>query len=230
MVTDICNEFKHVLKQVQTIDMGTAHQNQSGERIPKCSTDMPSMLQVIFDKLASDVVTHDSTGTKLPVLSVRPSVQISSAGDMGKINIRDVKIMPYDVEDTSVSRTPVLTASASLPMSDDDMSAKTTPKIPVPMPEDDTDHCDAELVTQRQLMHLHYEPDLPSFTSSQSFRRIKHVSTPSSDSKSKLQPQNMLCCQPYPYPKEHQRQIIPELQIRCVYRQKEFPTSHHLQR
>ena len=62
------------------------------------------------------------------------------------------------------------------------MSAKPTLKIPVPMPEDDTDHCDAELDTQRQLMHLHYEPDLPSFTSSQSFGRIKHVSTPSSDS------------------------------------------------
>ena len=198
MVTDICIEFKHVLKQVETIDMGTAHQNQSGECVSKFSTDMPSMLQVIFDKLASDVVTHDSTGTKLPVSSVRPPVQISSAGDMGKINIRDVKIMPYDAEDTSVSRTPVLTASdshdtrtpvfpsplfvGSMPMSNDDMSAKTTPKIPVPMPEDDTDHCDAELDTQRQLMHLHYEPDLPSFTSSQSFGRIKHVSTPSSDS------------------------------------------------
>ena len=75
--------------------MGTAHQNQNGECIPKFSTDMPStgMLQVIFDKLASDVVTHDSTGTKLPVSPVRRSVQISSAGDMGKINIRDVKIM-----------------------------------------------------------------------------------------------------------------------------------------
>ena len=198
MVTDICIEFKHVLKQVETIDMGTTHQNQSGEYIPKFSIDMPSMLQVIFDKLASDVVTHDSPGTKLPVSSVRPSVQISSAGDIGETNIRDVKIMPYDAEDTSVSRTPVLTASnshdtsthvfpsplfvSSLPMSEDDMSAKTIPKIPVPMPEDDTDHCDAELYTQRQLMHLHYEPDLPSFTSSQSFGRIKHVSTPASDS------------------------------------------------
>ena len=69
-----------------------------------------------------------------------------------------------------------------MPMSDDDMSAKTTPKIPVPMPEGDTDHRDAELDTQRQLTHLHYEPDLPSFTSSHSFGRIKHVSTPSSDS------------------------------------------------
>ena len=198
MVTDICIEFKHVLKQVGTIDIGTALQNQSGECIPKFNTDMPNMLQVIFDKLASDVVTHDSTGTKLPVSSVGPSVQISSAGDMGKINITDVKIMPYDAEDTSVSRTPVLTASnshdtrthvfpsplfvSSLPMSDDDMSTKTTPKIPVPMPEDDTDNYDAELETHPQLLHLHYEPGLPSFTSSQSFGRIKHVSTPSSDS------------------------------------------------
>ena len=199
VVTDICIEFKHVLKQVETIDMGTAHQNQGGECIPKFSTDMPSMLQIIFDKLSFDVVTHNPTGTKLPVSSVRPSVEISSAGDMGKIKIRDVKIMPiYDAEDISVSRTPVLTTSDShdtrthmlpsplfvslLPMSDDDMSAKTTPKIPVPMPEDDTDHCDAELDTQQQLMHLHYEPDLPSFTSSQSFGRIKHASTSSSDS------------------------------------------------
>ena len=199
MATDICIEFKHTLKQSETSDIGTTHHHhQREECIPKFSTDMPSTSQVIFDKLASDVVTHDLTRTHLLASSVRPSVLISSAGDMKKTNIGDMTLMLSNAEDTSVSRTSILTVSdshdtrtyefrsplivSSLPMSKDDMSTKTNLKIPVPMPEDDTDHCDAELDTLRQLMHLHCEPDLPSFTSSQSCGHTKHVSTPSSES------------------------------------------------